>query len=121
MIATADIPHPSGAACRGSRSRSASVARIVVRARSAVEGRELTSLGLNHVVARLHERQALASFAALSQETRLAIVRTLAVAGPKGPAADSIAERMGVSLSNVLSHHCGTGKIATSRKGLGLS
>ncbi|MGX5722902.1 transcriptional regulator, partial [Shinella zoogloeoides] len=35
----------------------------------------------------MDERQALTSFAALSQETRLAIVRTLVVAGPDGLAA----------------------------------
>lgn len=35
----------------------------------------------------MDERQALKSFAALSQETRLAIVRTLVVAGPGGLAA----------------------------------
>jgi ArsR family transcriptional regulator, arsenate/arsenite/antimonite-responsive transcriptional repressor len=52
----------------------------------------------------MDERQALASFAALSQETRLAIVRTLVVAGPHGLAAGLIAERMGVSPSNVSFH-----------------
>ena len=45
----------------------------------------------------MDERQALTSFAALSQDTRLAIVRTLVVAGPEGLAAGLIAERMGVS------------------------
>jgi ArsR family transcriptional regulator len=52
----------------------------------------------------MDERQALTSFAALSQETRLAIVRTLVVAGPEGLAAGLIAERMGVSPSNVSFH-----------------
>ncbi|MFC3072744.1 ArsR/SmtB family transcription factor [Shinella pollutisoli] len=52
----------------------------------------------------MDERQALTSFAALSQETRLAIVRTLVVAGPGGLAAGLIAERMGVSPSNVSFH-----------------
>lgn len=52
----------------------------------------------------MDERQALTSFAALSQETRLAIVRTLVVAGPDGLAAGVIAERMGVSPSNVSFH-----------------
>ena len=52
----------------------------------------------------MDDRQALASFAALSQETRLAIVRTLVVAGPEGLAAGAIAERMGVSPSNVSFH-----------------
>ncbi len=52
----------------------------------------------------MDERQALSSFAALSQETRLGIVRTLVVAGPEGLAAGLIAERMGVSPSNVSFH-----------------
>ncbi|QRI62508.1 winged helix-turn-helix transcriptional regulator [Shinella sp. PSBB067] len=52
----------------------------------------------------MDERQALTSFAALSQETRLAIVRTLVVVGPDGMAAGLIAERMGVSPSNVSFH-----------------
>lgn len=52
----------------------------------------------------MDDRQALASFAALSQETRLSIVRTLVVAGPEGLAAGAIAERMGVSPSNVSFH-----------------
>jgi DNA-binding transcriptional ArsR family regulator len=52
----------------------------------------------------MDERQALSSFAALSQETRLAIVRSLVVAGPEGLAAGVIAERMGVSATNVSFH-----------------
>ncbi|KJF67546.1 ArsR/SmtB family transcription factor [Rhizobium nepotum] len=52
----------------------------------------------------MDERQALSSFAALSQETRLAIVRALVVAGPEGLAAGIIAERMGVSATNVSFH-----------------
>ncbi|MGV8939855.1 MAG: ArsR/SmtB family transcription factor [Allorhizobium sp.] len=52
----------------------------------------------------MEDRQALASFAALSQETRLGIVRTLVVAGPEGLAAGAIAERMGVSPSNLSFH-----------------
>ncbi|KNY16521.1 MULTISPECIES: ArsR/SmtB family transcription factor [unclassified Shinella] len=52
----------------------------------------------------MDERQALTSFAALSQETRLAVVRTLVVAGADGLAAGLIAERMGVSPSNVSFH-----------------
>ncbi len=52
----------------------------------------------------MDERQALASFAALSQETRLSIVRTLVVAGPEGMAAGTIAERMNLSPSNVSFH-----------------
>lgn len=52
----------------------------------------------------MDERQALSSFAALAQETRLAIVRALVVAGPEGLAAGKIAERMGVSATNVSFH-----------------
>lgn len=52
----------------------------------------------------MDDRQALSSFAALAQETRLSIVRTLVVAGPDGLAAGAIAERMGVSPSNVSFH-----------------
>lgn len=52
----------------------------------------------------ISERQALLSFAALSQETRLAIVRALVIAGPQGMAAGTIAERMGVSATNVSFH-----------------
>lgn len=52
----------------------------------------------------MNDRQALTSFAALSQETRLAIVRALVVAGHDGLAAGVIAERMGVSPTNVSFH-----------------
>jgi ArsR family transcriptional regulator len=52
----------------------------------------------------MEDRKALATFAALSQETRLGIVRTLVVAGPEGLAAGAIAERMGVSPSNLSFH-----------------
>ncbi|MFF2319629.1 ArsR/SmtB family transcription factor [Agrobacterium sp. NPDC058088] len=52
----------------------------------------------------MDERQALASFAALSQETRLSIVRTLVVAGSEGMTAGAIAERMNLSPSNVSFH-----------------
>jgi DNA-binding transcriptional ArsR family regulator len=52
----------------------------------------------------MDERQALMSFAALSQETRLRIIRTLVVAGPDGMAAGAVAERMEVSPSNVSFH-----------------
>jgi len=52
----------------------------------------------------LNERQALAAFGALSQETRLQIVRMLVVAGPDGMAAGLLAERAGVSPSNVSFH-----------------
>jgi ArsR family transcriptional regulator len=52
----------------------------------------------------MQERQAIASFAALSQGTRLHIVRMLVVAGPDGMAAGAIAEKAGVSASNVSFH-----------------
>src|SRR5262245_28734598 len=52
----------------------------------------------------MDERQALASFGALSQETRLRIIRMLVVAGPDGLAAGAIAEKTDVSPSNVSFH-----------------
>ena len=52
----------------------------------------------------MEERQALAAFGALSQETRLKIVRLLVVAGPDGLAAGEIAARVEVSPSNVSFH-----------------
>ena len=52
----------------------------------------------------MDERQALMSLAALSQETRLAVVRNLVVAGPEGMAAGVIAEKMNVSPSNISFH-----------------
>lgn len=52
----------------------------------------------------MDERQALMSFTALSQETRLAVVRNLVVAGPEGMAAGAIAEKMNVSPSNISFH-----------------
>jgi ArsR family transcriptional regulator len=50
------------------------------------------------------EGQALAGFSALSQETRLRIVRLLVQAGPSGVAAGAIGEAVGVSASNVSFH-----------------
>jgi DNA-binding transcriptional ArsR family regulator len=52
----------------------------------------------------MEERQALAAFGALSQETRLRILRLLVVAGPEGLAAGLIAGQAGVSASNVSFH-----------------
>ncbi|MGE0523009.1 MAG: ArsR/SmtB family transcription factor [Variibacter sp.] len=52
----------------------------------------------------MHEGQALVRFAALSQETRLRIVRCLVQAGEEGMAAGLIADEMGVSASNVSFH-----------------
>ncbi|MDK4715869.1 metalloregulator ArsR/SmtB family transcription factor [Rhizobium sp. CNPSo 4039] len=52
----------------------------------------------------MDQRQALIAFGALSQETRLHIVRMLVVAGPDGMAAGAIAEKAVVSPSNVSFH-----------------
>ncbi|WP_295048093.1 metalloregulator ArsR/SmtB family transcription factor [uncultured Paracoccus sp.] len=52
----------------------------------------------------MEERQALAAFAALSQKTRLRILRLLIVAGPEGLAAGVIAEEAGGSASNISFH-----------------
>ncbi|HWK68615.1 MAG TPA: metalloregulator ArsR/SmtB family transcription factor [Rhizobiaceae bacterium] len=52
----------------------------------------------------MDERQALIAFGAMSQETRLRIVRLLVKTGPEGMAAGSIAEAAGVSASNVSFH-----------------
>lgn len=52
----------------------------------------------------MNQSQALDGFAALSQETRLGIVRLLVRAGPDGIAAGEIAEEAGVSASNVSFH-----------------
>jgi ArsR family transcriptional regulator len=52
----------------------------------------------------MKEAQALEAFAALSQETRLRIVRLLVKAGPEGLPAGMVADEMGVSGSNVSFH-----------------
>lgn len=52
----------------------------------------------------MDERQALGAFGALSQETRLQIVRLLVVAGAEGMAAGALAERVEVSPSNISFH-----------------
>lgn len=52
----------------------------------------------------MDERQALSAFGALSQETRLRILRMLVVAGPEGMAAGAVAEGAEVSASNVSFH-----------------
>jgi ArsR family transcriptional regulator, arsenate/arsenite/antimonite-responsive transcriptional repressor len=52
----------------------------------------------------MDESQALLSFAALSQETRLGMVRLLVRAGPGGLAAGVLAEGLGVSPSNLSFH-----------------
>ena len=52
----------------------------------------------------MNQSQALRGFAALSQETRLAIVRLLVRAGPDGLAAGAVAEAVDASPSNVSFH-----------------
>jgi ArsR family transcriptional regulator len=52
----------------------------------------------------MQERQALIAFGALSQETRLRILRLLVIGGPGGVAAGALAERVDVSASNVSFH-----------------
>lgn len=52
----------------------------------------------------MNERQALSAFAAMSQETRLRIMRLLVTAGQDGLAAGVIAEKANVSASNVSFH-----------------
>ena len=52
----------------------------------------------------MQERQALDAFAALSQDTRLRIVRLLVQAGPNGLAAGVIGDAVGASSSNVSFH-----------------
>lgn len=53
----------------------------------------------------MNEKQALASFAAISQETRLRIVRLLVVAGAEGLAAGAIAEQLGGAGAPRVSFH----------------
>jgi ArsR family transcriptional regulator, arsenate/arsenite/antimonite-responsive transcriptional repressor len=52
----------------------------------------------------MDERQALDAFGALSQETRLRVVRLLVQAGPEGLAAGAIGEAVGASSSNASFH-----------------
>ncbi|GGC85325.1 ArsR/SmtB family transcription factor [Chelatococcus reniformis] len=52
----------------------------------------------------MDERQALSAFSALSQETRLRMVRHLVIAGPGGLAAGVLATKVGVSTSNLTFH-----------------
>jgi ArsR family transcriptional regulator len=49
-------------------------------------------------------RQAIAVFGALSQDTRLRIVRLLVKAGPDGTPAGELADEIGVSASNMSFH-----------------
>ena len=52
----------------------------------------------------MEESQARSCFAALSQETRLAVIRLLVRAGMEGVSAGTIAEKLGVSASNLSFH-----------------
>ena len=53
----------------------------------------------------MEEERALAAFAALSQETRLRIVRLLVKAGPDGMAAGAIGDAIGGATTSRLSFH----------------
>ncbi|KRA98069.1 ArsR family transcriptional regulator [Devosia sp. Root685] len=53
---------------------------------------------------KLEELQALDAFAALSQPTRLQMVRALVVAGPEGLPAGAIGEKVGASSSSASFH-----------------
>jgi len=53
---------------------------------------------------KLEEHQALDAFGALSQETRLQMVRALVVAGPGGLAAGAVGEAVGASSSSASFH-----------------
>lgn len=52
----------------------------------------------------MNEGQALIAFGALSQETRIRLLRLLVVAGPDGIAAGALAEQLEVSPSNISFH-----------------
>jgi DNA-binding transcriptional ArsR family regulator len=52
----------------------------------------------------MNESQALPAFAALSQDTRLRIVRRLVQAGAEGLSAGTVAEAVGASPSNISFH-----------------
>ncbi|MHB2268004.1 ArsR/SmtB family transcription factor [Aliihoeflea sp. PC F10.4] len=68
----------------------------------------------------MDEKQAIAAFAALSQETRLRIVRLLVTAGPEGLPAGVIGEAMGASSSRIsfhLSHLENAGLLVSRREG----
>lgn len=53
---------------------------------------------------KLDEQQALDAFGALSQQTRLQMVRALVVAGPEGMAAGAVGEKVGASSSSASFH-----------------
>lgn len=69
----------------------------------------------------MQDKQAVDTFAALAQETRLRIVRLLVVAGPKGMAAGAIGEAVGGASSSRMSFHLGhlehAGLVGSRREG----
>ncbi|MCB1469918.1 MAG: helix-turn-helix transcriptional regulator [Rhizobiaceae bacterium] len=69
----------------------------------------------------MNEEHALDAFAALSQETRLRIVRLLVTAGPQGMAAGAIGEAMDGASSSRMSFHLGhleqAGLVQSRREG----
>lgn len=67
----------------------------------------------------MNEKQALAAFSALSQETRLQIIRLLVIAGPSGMAAGAIGQAMDGASSSRMSFHLSQleqGGLVTSRR-----
>lgn len=64
----------------------------------------ISEFNISRIMQMLNERQALGAFGGLSQETRLQIVRLLVAAEPQGIAAGALAEKAGVSPSNVSFH-----------------
>lgn len=52
----------------------------------------------------MKDRQALAAFSALSEPTRLAVLRHLIACGPKGAPAGTIAETLGIAPSRLSFH-----------------
>jgi ArsR family transcriptional regulator, arsenate/arsenite/antimonite-responsive transcriptional repressor len=64
----------------------------------------MSHFNFSRIVEMIPEQNALLAFSALSQETRLRIVRMLVVAGAEGLAAGAIAEKVAVSPSNVSFH-----------------
>ena len=52
----------------------------------------------------MDERQVITAFGSLAQETRLRVLRLLVQAGPEGVAAGAVAEKLGVTPSNISFH-----------------
>lgn len=69
----------------------------------------------------MQEQQAVEGFGAISQETRLRIVRMLVVAGADGMAAGAIGEQLGGATSSRVSFHLGhlekSGLVQSRREG----